>query len=413
MKKYIAVKDNKGVTLIALVITIIVLLILAGVSIATLLGENGIINKAKLAKEETEKSNVLEKVQIEVAGGFNTDGEYDTNIIKKNLENNLGATVTKVNNSLNVELDGTKVKVKPYGKVEFAKKVERPGIKIGDYIEYKPTPNSNPSEQKMTQDTDMTWRVLRIHEDGTIDLLGNETKQTVRFAGAEGYNNGVTIMNKICRDLYSNKEHGIVARSINQEDIEATYKPGSAAEKAKENIKNAQPVEYDGTNKSTGEPYENRWYPAIYEKEIGSNIDGVEKGTLGPSDESEIIVGDERTVQRKKANENIRAQKNYYGNFRIYELGIGKNKSELIDTNKGYWLASRYVYTKEENIHLGIRLISQNKNEGFMGYYLIDSNGKDRKFEFSLRPMISLESDVKIVASENASTVEGAHKIEW
>ena len=183
MKKYIAVKDNKGVTLIALVITIIVLLILAGVSIATLVGENGIINKAKLAKEETEKSNLLEKVQMEVAGGFDTYGEYDTNIIKKNLENNLGATVTKVNNSLNVELDGMKVKVNPDGKVEFAKKVERPGIKIGDYIEYKPTPNSNSSEQGMTQDTDMKWRVLRIHEDGTIDLLGNETKQKVKFAG--------------------------------------------------------------------------------------------------------------------------------------------------------------------------------------------------------------------------------------
>ena len=40
-------KDMKGITLIALVITIIVLLILAGVSIATLTGENRNINKSK------------------------------------------------------------------------------------------------------------------------------------------------------------------------------------------------------------------------------------------------------------------------------------------------------------------------------------------------------------------------------
>jgi len=40
-------KGNKGITLIALVITIIVLLILAGVSIATLMGDNRVINKSK------------------------------------------------------------------------------------------------------------------------------------------------------------------------------------------------------------------------------------------------------------------------------------------------------------------------------------------------------------------------------
>ena len=49
-------KNNKGITLIALVITIIVLLILAGVSIAMLTGENGILNQAQKAKEETENA---------------------------------------------------------------------------------------------------------------------------------------------------------------------------------------------------------------------------------------------------------------------------------------------------------------------------------------------------------------------
>lgn len=48
------IKKDKGITLIALVITIIVLLILAGVSISMLTGENGIINKATGAKENTE-----------------------------------------------------------------------------------------------------------------------------------------------------------------------------------------------------------------------------------------------------------------------------------------------------------------------------------------------------------------------
>lgn len=49
------VKNNKGITLIALVITIIILLILAGISIAMLTGENGLLTKANTAKTETKK----------------------------------------------------------------------------------------------------------------------------------------------------------------------------------------------------------------------------------------------------------------------------------------------------------------------------------------------------------------------
>lgn len=52
-------KSNKGITLVALVITIIILLILAGVSIATL-GESGLFDKAKEAKNASENASVKE-----------------------------------------------------------------------------------------------------------------------------------------------------------------------------------------------------------------------------------------------------------------------------------------------------------------------------------------------------------------
>ncbi len=57
-------KKQKGVTLIALVLTIIVLLILAGVSIAMLSSNNGILNQAIKAKEETEISSEKEAIQL-------------------------------------------------------------------------------------------------------------------------------------------------------------------------------------------------------------------------------------------------------------------------------------------------------------------------------------------------------------
>ena len=57
-------KKNSGITLVALVVTIIVLLILAGITIAMLTGENGIINKAFQAKDATEYAQVQEEVML-------------------------------------------------------------------------------------------------------------------------------------------------------------------------------------------------------------------------------------------------------------------------------------------------------------------------------------------------------------
>ena len=57
-------KENKAITLIALVITIIVLLILAGVTVATITGENGLLSKAQLAKERTIEAEQDEKDKL-------------------------------------------------------------------------------------------------------------------------------------------------------------------------------------------------------------------------------------------------------------------------------------------------------------------------------------------------------------
>lgn len=56
--------NNNGITLVALVVTIVVLLILAGVSITTIIGNNGILSKATEAKEKTENANKNEKYDL-------------------------------------------------------------------------------------------------------------------------------------------------------------------------------------------------------------------------------------------------------------------------------------------------------------------------------------------------------------
>ena len=59
---------QKGITLIALIVTIIVLLILAGVTIATLTGENGLLTRANDAKVITEISALKEDIDVYVVG---------------------------------------------------------------------------------------------------------------------------------------------------------------------------------------------------------------------------------------------------------------------------------------------------------------------------------------------------------
>ena len=60
------IKNNKGITLIALIVTIIILLILAGVTIATITGENGILTRARIAEEESKRQSALEELKVKV-----------------------------------------------------------------------------------------------------------------------------------------------------------------------------------------------------------------------------------------------------------------------------------------------------------------------------------------------------------
>ena len=56
-------KKEKGVTLIALVVTIIVLIILAGISITTLTGDKGLIDEATNTSSEAQRESIIEKIQ--------------------------------------------------------------------------------------------------------------------------------------------------------------------------------------------------------------------------------------------------------------------------------------------------------------------------------------------------------------
>ena len=83
------IKREKGITLIALVITIIVLLILAGVSIAMLTGNNGILTQASNAKEKTTKAEEEEKIKMAVMGSSISEDGFVERIEETSFKNEL------------------------------------------------------------------------------------------------------------------------------------------------------------------------------------------------------------------------------------------------------------------------------------------------------------------------------------
>jgi type II secretory pathway pseudopilin PulG len=95
-------RNNKGITLIALVVTIIILLILAGISIAMLTGENGILTNASKTSTENAYYQAEEQVKLafmavktEIMAQVVKDGQYDAT---KNYTEGSGTSAVTVNN---------------------------------------------------------------------------------------------------------------------------------------------------------------------------------------------------------------------------------------------------------------------------------------------------------------------------
>ena len=176
---------NKGITLIALVITIIVMLILAAISITMLTGDNSILKRATDSKKNTEESQIIEEAKIDVLAKI-TDNEGKA-ISKKQLKDVLKnyfneEEVGKLeipddlltsNEQLTTKDGKYKIKLSDIynGKVEnrweydhALQTVENGNLtlKIGDYV--------NDTGTQSVSGFDGKWRVLGV-EDGQLLLV--------------------------------------------------------------------------------------------------------------------------------------------------------------------------------------------------------------------------------------------------
>ena len=79
----------QGITLIALIVTIIIMLILAGIILSITIGEHGIIKKAEMAKQENEKAQIQEEIQLEVIDVITEEIEKNKKIANEKIQKGL------------------------------------------------------------------------------------------------------------------------------------------------------------------------------------------------------------------------------------------------------------------------------------------------------------------------------------
>ena len=408
--------DHKGITLIALVITIIVMLILVAVTVTIALN-GGLFSTAKQAKADTQAN--IDAEQRLASGRIKVDGKwYDS------LED-----YTKGIESSDQNDEPSKWAQDSNGNITY--EGEQSGIKIGDYVNYKPDEGIY-SKDKLTKDytgnTDsdynnldletenLKWRVLGVDTKGCLTLISDDpTAGRVYFEGATGYNNGVYILNDICEKLYSNTKLGIKARSITIEDIEAGLNKEGIDER-NEYISYGD-VKYGETKTYTS----NLNYPVIYAGENGSGIDvteanagtGIKTNGIGGSDpfyktENELTNKTDNK-ESDTANTSLTCTQTYYcfedtpqtycKNEKFYEM--------IFKTNTYYCLATRFVGCFSDYVRFGLRSV---RNENLHIDDLFVSTTESNNEDYYLRPVVSLGSNISIKTVDNNSE-DSPHQI--
>ena len=401
-------QDNKGITLITLVITVVVLTILAGVSINAVVGDDGIIAKAKesanLTKETTIKESI-EKLVLEYK--LAEKGETLEDFLKTKIPSKIDKVTNNGDGTLTIEKDGVAVTVNATQtsnpSTPTKPTINLDNLQIGDYVNY--TYDTASDYGTVAQTIGLKWRILNIDkENNVIDIISDSPTDAKKyFGGISGYYNGSYYLNEICKAHYSNKKLGVEARSVNLLDMEKQLT--SAGIEARNSYKDTYGTLY-GTaqTNSIGSSY----YPKLYANQIGAGINtadvtqpDITKGN-DPYEESKKIATTEpvtdTTIEDASDNGLTTTQTLY--EIDINETNYGKAASILISDM--YWVAARYVSNSTENpfgdgekiksATFGIRFAGV--VTGGISMLTSDPDTGSAVSEIRIRPLVSLEANL-------------------
>ena len=315
-----------GITIIALVITIIVLLILAGITIS-IATNNGVIGKAKQTADLNEEAQAKEEMSMYLAEA-DIDREQDesgtrladylsSNVGNNGLEDFLNngdgyAQVAYNGHNFLVNLDdGT-----------FTYIGKSTGTGVNRHL--KQILNSNNQnvpgvamvEAGEIETEDLGWKVLSTNSDGTVNLIANtNTGFEVSISGINGYTNGVKALNEICSKLYGNLEINgkkvLSARSVNAEDF---YNITYSVSRAYQNNKKIEPIINQLDTANNGYSTD----------QIRDYIDIANTSASQASNTKMLVANTSPTIKNQNRT--------------------NKSTISMMNTGNSYWIATRSVY---------------------------------------------------------------------
>ena len=245
-------------------------------------------------------------------------------------------------------------------------------IKVGDYVNYVPTSSTMTTDtsktgydtaQTLTTTANTQWRILSIDETTGEILLTTQgvtnTDTKVTLKGATGYLHGAEELNRICKELYSNTEKGITARSMTIEDLNKA-------------------VGYDPTSDS------------YYGKEYTCT-----SGRFYTYEENGKTVTNETPKVASSSNPVTVKNTHYYYNSILINSTVGN----ILGSSDG-WLASAYVYLYSENSNAGLDLFTAS-DWYILGGSLYVTDGYDHVSSYAIRPVVSLSSNLLDIGDES------------
>ena len=367
---------SKGITMIALIITIIVLLILVGVSI-NLAIKGDLFGSAQKAVKGTNDKTAQEQTRVDEL--MNTVDD-----VKNNVEDHrwietgdsikcsyCNRTVT-IGQQLNYKETGTgssSITAEKAGK--SAGVLMNNGIKLASLkLAAGSIPSTPTTTQTIHKDSDTKWVVL-----GAIDANKNGEKETLLLTtakptteqivlyGAAGYNNCVDEINRMCREIYGEGVRGMSIEDINnclQYTPKGMYKDKSGVEKTTSNT--------------------------------------TTKLSELPTDIWDAIKGNYKTPDGVNTVENFsNIQLNGYWYTILNNSSVSEaEKSVILGTSNdyAYWLASNGVSADANEGYAYFGPGSVRGGFAFSCDFLYDSDGYSRIRELSLRPVVAITTDI-------------------
>ncbi len=391
--------NERGITLIVLVITIIVLIILASVSIAMLTGDNGILKKAITAKEKTIEAEDEEKINLAILAARDNNGDFNRELLKEELEKYGLTGEDGENGTTTVTANGKKYTIDSEGKVtseDLTENDDNKGIKditaqmVADHPEtYYGLKVTNYTSKNGQND----WRIF--YSDGTHIFLITGDYVDLSVANRLNSNTGMTKIGTKYRANWSSEPSSLqtVEDTVKTRFMATGYTLNSsnANSKCVSTLLNASNW---GSYKDNGNMAEYAVGGSTIEMWMASWNELCNKKYNKPSDklycnktnENGYYIGTSSSLSSSdySINSSVMSAKDGYNNSLYYPHH--ESVSDGDDNCYYYWLAS-----PSANSSSYVLIVYCN---GYVGdHYYSNTN-------VGLRPVVSLNSGIKVNATE-------------